>query len=204
MRISSATIDCWLYINGNNYSDFQHHHWDVMPSGTIDTANNNTPTYTWALSGFGSDGNGSWNAISQSKTLSNGARVRISSPNTVSLTQTVGFGVNQLTATGSTNATTHPVPELIWPMDLTWNPNLATPSLSTYRDMGQPTIQSGPPAAVPSNPPTFPPTLVLIETFVLAPGVGGRDYTAETKNNFQKPSNATARAWWAWTINLVA
>jgi hypothetical protein len=42
MRISSATIDCWLYINGNNYSDFQHHHWDVMPSGTIDTANNNT------------------------------------------------------------------------------------------------------------------------------------------------------------------
>jgi hypothetical protein len=45
---------------------------------------------------------------------------------------------------------------------------------------------------------------VLIETFVLAPGVGGRDYTAETKNNFQKPSNATARAWWAWTINLVA
>ena len=56
MRISTATIDCWLYISGpNNYFDFQHHHWDIGPSGTIDTAITNTPTYTWTVNANGYD-----------------------------------------------------------------------------------------------------------------------------------------------------
>ena len=124
MRISNATIDCWLYVSGhgsqsatNPYSDFQHHHWEIG-SSAIDNTLNNKPTYIWTLNGRGYDDNGSWSAINQSKTSN--AQVWISSGTTVTLKQTVGFGVNEVTATGSTNATTHQVPELTWPA-LTWD-----------------------------------------------------------------------------------
>lgn len=46
MRISNATIDCYLSISAAGYSDFQHHHWEIMPSGPIGTGTNNIPTYT--------------------------------------------------------------------------------------------------------------------------------------------------------------
>src|SRR5262245_1362824 len=199
MRISTATIDCWLWLTANGYSDYQHHHWDIGPSGTIDTTVNNKPTYTWTVYGFGQDSNGSWSTTNQNKTLI--AQVRISSPTTVSLTQTQGFGVNTLPATGSTPATNHTVPELTWPPDLTWSPTLFTPSSSSHLDMGQPTIQQGPPVAVPVTPPTFPPTLTLLATFAFTPGIGGRDWTHKSQY-FQIPSPFTALAWWAWTINL--
>jgi len=70
MLISSATIDCWLYVGGRTsltgapgtdvYFDFQHHHWVLKPSGPIDSMNNNTPPYTWTVDRNGHDPNGSW------------------------------------------------------------------------------------------------------------------------------------------------
>src|SRR5215469_2791939 len=142
MHISNAIIDCWLNVSGTNYSDFQHHHWDIGPSGTIGTAVGNTLDYTWTLSGGGHDSSGSWNAISQSKTLSHGAQVRIinTNPAMVSLTQTVNFGVNNLQATGNIAAMTHMVPELTWPSNLTWSPSPAMSSI-IYQDMGGPTYK---------------------------------------------------------------
>jgi hypothetical protein len=203
MRISTAIIDCWLYVRGQSYSDFQHHHWEVMPSGTIDATVNNRPTYIWALNESGTDSNGSWSAISQSKTLNNGAEVRISSPTTVSLTQTQGFGVNQLPAHGSSSVTAHTVSELIWPTDLTWHPGHGTPSSITYRDSGAPTYQLvSTPVVVPGSRKDV---LLLVESIVLIPGAGGfggRDWTHEGATFYQKPAAASALAWWAWTINL--
>ncbi len=174
-----------------------------MPSGTIDTTVNNNPTYIWALNEGGTDSNGSWSAISQSKTLNNGAQVRISSPTTVSLTQTQGFGVNQLPANGSSRVTTHPVSELIWPTDLIWSPFAGTPSSLTYRDTGAPTYQLvTTPVVVPGSRKDV---LLLVESIVLIPGVGagGRDWTNQGATFYQKPAAASALAWWAWTINLV-
>jgi len=209
MRISTATIDCWLYVNTTTtapYSDYQHHHWDIGPSDEIDATLNNRPTYIWALNGSGSDGNGSWSIPpGQYKTLNKGAMVRLSSPTEVSLTQWAG-ATNNIQATGSNSLTTHPVWEVAWPKDLTWNPGLGTPSTTTHRDVGQPTIQLGPPVFVPvSHHPAFLDLAgVLVESFVLSTGVGGRDWKSEMQY-FQTPgTNFTASAWWAWTINLVA
>jgi hypothetical protein len=160
MLISTATIDCWLYVSANNYFDFQHHHWNIGPNhgGTITTAVGNRSDYTWTLSGGGHDSNGSWSAISQSATFNQEAQVRINTPSTVSLTQTVLFGTNNLKATGSSKVTDHPVPEPTWPTDLTWSPSAGTPSSITARDMGQPTYQLvTTPYAVPRSPPRSPP-----------------------------------------------
>jgi hypothetical protein len=190
-----------------------------MPSGTIDTMLNNKPGYAWSLSGWGHDPNGSWTAINQSQTAN--AQVWINSANIVILQQTVGFGVNQLPATGSSNATTHQVPEPTWPKgELTWSPSAGTPSSITYRDMGQPTTHMVPsaastlppghvfpgmasmfPSAASTLPPGHVPGTASMETFILVPGVGGR--TRDLPQFFQKPSAVGARGWWAWTINLV-
>src|SRR5262245_46549323 len=113
MQISTATIDCWLEVGSQSsaYFDFEHHHWDIGPSGPIDSGNNNLPTYTWTLSGFGHDGNGNWSTSPQS--LTSAAKVRNDPANSVvSLTQTKSFGGNHLPAIG-TNA--HEVFELAWP-----------------------------------------------------------------------------------------
>jgi hypothetical protein len=100
MRISSATIDCYLSISSTsatNYSDFQHHHWEIMPSGPIGTGINNIPTYTWTVNSIGKDSSGSWSTpMGQSVTVSNGAQARISMPNMVSLTQTTNFGTHKI------------------------------------------------------------------------------------------------------------
>src|SRR5262249_36276160 len=99
MRISTATIDCYVSISSTsdpNYSDFQHHHWEIMPSGQIGTGTlNNIPTYTWSVNCMGSDSSGSWSTpMGQPVTVNNGAQARIivpatpTSPGTVSLNQT--------------------------------------------------------------------------------------------------------------------
>jgi hypothetical protein len=198
MHISGATIDCWLYVSGHGsqgaasdpYADFQHHHWDIMPSGTIDNTVNNRPSYVWTMNGGGHDDNGIWSTITQSVTSS--AQVRISSPTTVSLTQTVGFGVNEVAATGTTNVTTHQVPELTWPA-LTWSPTANTPSSITFQDTGRPTYR------VVIHP--VPGGKKAVRRLAVVPGVGGRDYT-QTTQYFQKPAVVSATAWWAWTIHL--
>src|SRR5215467_5146505 len=128
MFISSATIDCWLFTTGHGaggvqndaYSDYQHHHWDIMASNSIDRTLSNKPPYTWTCDGNGQDDNGSW---STSKSITSNAQVFINSANVIILAQTVGFGVNQVTATGSTAHTTHWIPELTWPA-LTWSPSI--------------------------------------------------------------------------------
>lgn len=169
MKISTGTIDCWLSVSGpNNNSDFQHHHWDIGPSGTIDSSLTNTPTYTWNVNANGYwAGNGSWSTpLNQS--LTSNAQVRISSPGTVSLRQTHGFGVNHLPATGN-QSTAHAVSELMWPQDanggtlVNW-PNAGMPSMSTYQDMGPPTYQfvMGPPFQVAPTGETGPLSVVGI------------------------------------------
>ena len=126
MRISSATIDARLYVKGSTYSDFQHHHWDIMSSGEIDTSANNSPPYTWSLiSGNGSDSSGNWSIRPQSKMINSGptgAHVRITS-GTVSLTQTHPEN-NLLQADGNIHAENHSVQEMTWPVDLIWSPML--------------------------------------------------------------------------------
>jgi hypothetical protein len=232
MRISSATIDCYLSISGgNNYTDFQHHHWDIMPSGLIGAGTtNNIPTYTWTVSSIGSDSNGSWSTpMSQSVTVSNGAEARITTPatsttpGTVSLKQLTGFGVHNIQANGN-KATTHPVSEMMWVTPaippattgqdlITWNANAGTPSTITYQDMGHPTyqLQYGPPTVVPGGPTiVFPSGLQIQSSLLLAniilssPSVvGGRDWTTGLATFYAVPSPRSARAWWAWTIYLV-
>jgi hypothetical protein len=204
MRISTATIDCWLYATGQSYSEFQHHHWDIGPSATIDDTVNNKPTYIWTLNGSGSKGGVSWSTISQSQTITDDAQVRISAPGVISLKQTVGIGTYQLLANGIPSAQTHPVEELTWPADLTWNENAAAPSSITYRDMGQPDYQLITiPVVIPGSRKEG---LQLVESFALVPrpgaaGSGGRNW--ENQATFwQPPGGYTARAWWAWTINL--
>lgn len=212
MRLSSATIDCWLQISGTGtYSDFQHHHWDIGgPSGPIGTAIGNRTTYIWTLDGNGNDSSGSWSAINQSKTIINGAEVRISAatnpPNMVALTQATVVTSNQLHETGSTKATDHPVEELQWPADLTWDPNHAVPSSVTWRDMGQPGYKLVE-TPFPAVPGPASGTLLLLENISLLPdktfAIGGRNWTSQPATFFQCPG-CSALAWWAWTINLVA
>jgi hypothetical protein len=121
MRISSATIDCYLSISAANYTDFQHHHWEIMPSNPIGAmTTKNIPTYTWTVNSIGSDSSGSWSTpMGQSVTVSNGAEARITmptmstTPGTVSLKQTTGFGTHTIHAIGN-NATKHDVSEMIW------------------------------------------------------------------------------------------
>jgi hypothetical protein len=209
MRISSATIDCYLSISATGYSDFQHHHWEVMPSGQIGPqTTNNIPTYTWTVNDVGSDSSGSWSTpMGQSVTVTNGAQALIAMPNTVSLKQTTGFGAHTIQATGN-SATKHDVSEMIWVTPalpgkdlITWNASAGTPSMITYQDMGHPIyqLQYGPPYVVPrSNR-----ELVLVANIILTPSVvGGRDWTSGLATFFQAPS-PTATAWWVWTVNLV-
>jgi hypothetical protein len=188
----------WLSVSGSNGSDFQHHHWDIGPSGTIDTSTTNKMDYTWSLSGNGQDQNGSWSEISQSKFLSQEAAVRFDG-SMVTLTQTEGWGTNQLQATGSVP---HSVSEQIWPA-VKWDPNAGGggPTSVIVRDPGAPTYQLvTAPFAVPipnSKPPAF--KLVASLSLVLVPGVGGRTWTQQVF----AIAMATQKAWWAWTINLV-
>jgi hypothetical protein len=230
MRISSATIDCYLSISGgNNYSDFQHHHWEIMPSNPIGAMTiNNIPTYTWTVNSIGSDSNGSWSTpMGQSVTVSNGAEARITTPatsttpGTVSLTQKTNFGTHIIHALGTNSSTNHDVSEMMWVTPatptaedlITWNANAGTPSMITYQDMGHPTyqLQYGPPTVVPGGPTiVFPSGLQIQSSLLLAnislssPSiVGGRDWTKGLATFFQVPSPRSARAWWAWTINLV-
>ena len=196
MRISTAIIDCWLDVRAQSYSDFQHHQWEVGPSTPIDHTLGNTPTYTWALNGSGADSSGSWSTINQSKNFTNGAQVWINPQNLVTLKQTQPFMAvgHDLQAIGSNVQTTHPVYELIWPT-LIWDPNAGTPSSLTYHDAGQPVVIPGSRKA----------ELLLVESLVPIPGFpvfGGRDWLHEGASFYQKPDGATARAWWAWTINL--
>src|SRR5205809_858982 len=109
MKISNGTIDCWLSISGaNSNTDFQHHHWEIGPSNTIDTSTTNKPSYTWSVNAYGYwAGNGGWSTPLNQSVTSN-AEVRISSPSTVSLTQTQAYGVNKIHATG-TQSTAHDV-----------------------------------------------------------------------------------------------
>ena len=200
MRLSSATIDCWLQVIGPGYHDFEHHHWNIMGlSGTIGTAVGNATAYTWSLNGWGSDNNGSWSAIRQSKTINNGAQVRITSP--ANVTQATSPR-SQLLMTGSSKATDHPADELTWPTDLTWNPGHSTPSVITFSDMGQPTYQLVTAPYVAPTGQTAPLSvgglLLAKMSLVLVPGVGGRDYNSQTSNR-----GSSALAWWAWAINLV-
>lgn len=213
MRISSATIDCYLSISAANvggYSDFQHHHWEIMPSGQIGTQTaNNVPIYTWTVNDVGSDSSGSWSTpMGQSVTVTNGAEARIIG-NTVSLKQTVGFGVHTIHANGN-SATKHDVSEMIWETPspqgdlITWNANVGTPSMITYQDMGHPIyqLQYGPPYVVPGSRDNR--ELVLLANIILTPSgiVGGRDWTHGAATFFATAS-PSATAWWAWTINLV-
>src|SRR5215831_5668313 len=128
MRISTATIDCWLQVGiqfSGDYFDFEHHHWDIGPSSLIDSGATNHPIYTWTLFGFGNDANGSWTMAGQSNNLQATVRTLSLTSTTVSLTNPI-FGTNSLPAIGNT-AVQHPVDELTWPTTLTWSLNLATP-----------------------------------------------------------------------------
>jgi hypothetical protein len=222
MRISSATIDCYFSITaGANYTDFQHHHWEIMPSGQIGAMTvNNIPTYTWTVNSIGSNSSGSWSTpIGAPVIVTNGAQALITSPNTVSLKQTIGFGNHNIHANGSTKSTDHDVSEMMWwipppmsggtPEDLiTWSANAGTPSVIIYQDMGHPTyqLQWGP-----LTPVFRPPVPGQLQTGVLVPSItlsspsvaGGRDWTTGSATFFQTPSPRNARALWMWTINLV-
>lgn len=211
MKISTATIDCWLSVSGpNNDFDFQHHHWDIGPSGTIDTSNTNQPSYTWSVNANGFwAGNGSWSTAPNQSVTSN-AQVWIdSSSNMVWLTQTKNFGVNTIPATGNAS-TAHAVSELIWPQDangdtlVKWSPSAGTPSSISYQDMGAPTYQLvSIPTAVRIGKGRVPREWAWVQSMslVLVPGMGGQDWLGNTQ--FSLIPVTSARAWWAWTINLV-
>jgi hypothetical protein len=220
MRISSATIDCYLSISAANYSDFEHHHWEILPSGPIGTmATNNIPTYTWTVNSIGSNGSGSWSTpMGQPVTVSNGAQAWMTTPatsttpGTVSLKQTTNFGTHTIQAIGSNNATKHDVSEMIWvtppPLQqdlITWNASAATPSMISYQDIGHPIshLQFGTTPVYGPRGSGFPFLLLPNITFSSPSVVGGRDWTLGLATFFQVPSPRNARAWWAWTINLV-
>jgi hypothetical protein len=197
MRISTATIDCWLDVSGPSYSDFQHHHWEVGPSVPIDDTVNNTPTYSWSLNESGNSSSGSWSVNNQQLPTLN-AQVRKISPTTVLLRQTQGFGVHQLPVIASSSVTNHTVSEMTWPT-LMWDANAGTPSSVTYRDAGQPVVIPGSRKA----------ELLLVQSLVPIPSVipgvavfGGQDWTHGAATFYQRPAGAISRAWWAWTINL--
>jgi hypothetical protein len=169
MQIVNGTIDCWLYVGQEkaSYYDFQHHHWDVGPSGPITSAVGNNASYTWTLIGNGHDDTGHWSTVGLSKISS--AVVRISNPTTVTITQP-SFGMNKIWVAGSNNSTNHNVSELTWPnsMDtpiLTWSPNLPVPTSVVNQDMGLPThrVVIGPHASSRRGVPALVPV----------PGMGG-------------------------------
>ena len=56
MKISNASLDCWLWagILRPDYSDYQHHHWDLSPSPNIDHTINYS-NYIWTLDSNGRD-----------------------------------------------------------------------------------------------------------------------------------------------------
>lgn len=200
MRISTGTIDCWLYVGQETapYYDFQHHHWDIMSSGPITNMLGNNTSYTWTLIGKGHDGTGHWSAVGQSR-VSN-AVVRTANSTTVNITQP-SFGANKIWVAGSNNSTNHNVSELIWPNSpdtpiLTWSPSLPVPTSVVHQDIGLPThrVVIGPHASSRRGVPTLVPDS----------GFGGRDYTLINHSYFfQKPMDVMARAWWAWNINLI-
>jgi hypothetical protein len=232
MRISNATIDCFLTISAAGYSDKQHHHWEIMPSGPIGAGTvKNIPTYTWAVDCIGSDSNGSWSTpVFQSVSITNGAEALITvpptatMPGTISLKQTTGFGTNKIQAIGNL-ATKHDVSEMIWatpspnPKDLiTWSTGAGTPSMITYQDMGNPivTLQLAPwplPGSPQVHTVVFPSqpgqiqTGGFVATLVITSAsfvvAGGQDWTNGLATFYQPPSPRTALAWWKWTINLV-
>jgi hypothetical protein len=219
MQISTASIDARLYVTGPKYSDFQHHHWDIMSSSEINAAVGNSPAYIWYLvSGFGSDDSGSWNISPQSMMIpsdptgATGAKVRITSATTVSLVQTHPE-YNLFQADGNIMVENHQVQEMAWPDDLIWSPNAGTPSTITVADSGAPNFHIvKTPVVVQSGEGNV---LVLVESIALStPEIGsrlhpglhgrGRDWNGKGATFWQKPAGSTARAWWAWTINLVA
>src|SRR5579871_1217486 len=185
MQISNATIDCWLWAGRQqaaDYSDYQHHHWTLSPSQTID-GKIQKRAYTSKIDSNGHDTNGTWS-------LSHGmvsSVYQVWIPNSVILKQTQGYGVNQVQSGGSNP---HAVSEVIWP-SLSWDPNFPTPGAITFSD-GTP-----------------PGTLVvhyivngrLVSESVNFPGSGGEDYT-NAAQFWQKPEAVRAKAWWQYTINL--
>jgi hypothetical protein len=218
MRISTATIDCYVSISSTtaaSYTDFQHHHWEIMPSGQIGAmTTKNIPTYTWSVNSFGSDSSGSWSTpMGALVIVTNGAEAMISG-NTVTLRQLNGFGVNKIQANGNK----HDVSEMLWVIPgstaqnlITWPANAGLPSKITYQDMGSLTytyqLTYGPPTFIPSGQ-TAP--FTIAGTFVANPiltpfpsgVVGGRDWTTGALTLWQVPS-PRALALWMWTINLV-
>ena len=114
MQILNATIDCWLWagrLQAADYSDYQHHHWDLSPSQDIDHVIRRYG-YNWTIDDNGHDTGGTWN-------LSHGMvnsqyEILINSANQVILNQTHGYGVNSIRATGSTiSVSMNQVSELI-------------------------------------------------------------------------------------------
>jgi hypothetical protein len=207
MRISTATIDCWRQAtDGSSYTDFQHHHWEIGPSGTINAMINNKPTYKWTLNAFGHHGTGTWSATSPS--LSSEAQVWInsnSSPPMVNLIQTVNSNV--LPSTGNTISTSHDVHEPIW-RPITWNPGSSALSSVSFLDMGVPTYQLtfGIPIAVPTGKTEVVAVLTQPMTWNVFPGMGGTSIDNATAKGlfYQLPGSIAGVEWWAWTINLVS
>jgi hypothetical protein len=212
MQIVNGTIDCWLYVNGrktgetsDTYFDFQHHHWDIGPSGPINNMLGNRPSYTWTLTGNGHDDDGHWSATGQSRVSNAVVRTdAATNPTSVNLTQSTTL-TNRIWVGGSNNLTNHNVYELTWPPgkmndtpNLAWSPTLPLPAWVTYQDAGRPTnrIEMHP------LPGLIAQRVQALRTLVAVPGMGGRDYTSINSYFFQKPAVCTARAWWAWNINL--
>jgi hypothetical protein len=196
MKIRNGTIDCLLSISGsdkdgNSYSDFQHHHWDIQgTSKTIDHTLGNTLPYTWTLNGHGHDADGTWRTIN--KSMPNLlTQAWINPANMVTLTQTQPFGTHELPATG-TNP--HPVSELTWPADdeppnLMWAPNHTKPIV--HEDTGQ-SIVSIPVGAGNDGRPSLGKLIIP-----------GRDYTSKAAW-WQKPATVVGgSAVWGWHINLI-
>ena len=198
MKISSATIDCWLYAFGHGsggltdrYFDYQHHRWELQPSSEITTAIQKFD-YTWTLDGHGYDHDGSWTTSNGMTTNPTQAQVWINSSGVVILEQAVGYGTNTAPAVDNTGQTTHPIPEFSWPA-LTWDPSLHTPTSIAFRD---------------GTPPSAIVWKVLIDGHWVTevqhrPGVGGEDYSSNGSQFYQRPAASKATGWWNWTINLV-
>jgi hypothetical protein len=197
MQISNGTIDLRLWVNGRNdgestdsYSDFQHHHWTMMPSSTITSAAGYNSSYIWTLNEQGHDAFGSWSAINRRLTLS--AQVRINSSNMVTVAQLTPTN-NVVQAIGRNG---HWVSEQTWPADLTWSSSAPTPSSIIFQDPGAQTYSI-------LTSPIAPPRHSL-RYFSALPSMGfrGRIWTTATQW-YQKPKYVKATAWWAWNINLI-
>ena len=190
MKISNASLDCWLWagILRPDYSDYQHHHWDLSPSPNIDHTINYS-NYIWTLDSNGRDSSGRW-AVNHGS-LPSKYSVSVNSSGKVVLKQTVPYGTNVFQSTGTSSAVVHPVPELGWP-SLTWDPNLTTPTTINFSN---------------GNPPfehiffRFVLNRGFIEDIEEFFGSGGEDYTTKTQY-YQKPAGVGATAWWQWAISL--